>query len=423
MKKKSILIVFSEKRLAEITSKKINLLRSDDKITFVSYDDVNNVGNKISPSIVIVCHSNIKSLSIIDEIKKIFIAEKPPIILVTEKTSEDIFIDAYEKEIDDFFSINDSEPIILMRILNAIKKGKIQKNINIKNEILISQNFLDANNEIFKKDYASNILTNHFNKITDEQIENSVFLHLTMQKEENSNINLVEIGSILKNTIRETDIITYGNNNSFNIILENIDEEQTINLVNKINKNLEHKYLIYYTAIKITKNYNETINALTSLINMQITDKEYFIFINDIEEMELSAIIQTQKQKENISKIEFIKNIENIIAPVFYQMQTKYSERLNYAEINYYINNSANKFTIKKDEITNELSITYPTIENIIIDVNQFLNNNIVKERKITYHTEDFTEDKLVEEIEKMIKDFIEADSINTINKETYETK
>ena len=166
MKKKSILIVFSDKRLAEITSKKINLLRSDDKITFVSYDDVNNVGNKISPSIVIVCHSNIKSLSIIDEIKKIFIAEKPPIILVTEKTSEDIFIDAYEKEIDDFFSINDSEPIILMRILNAIKKGKIQRNINIKNEILISQNFLDANNEIFKKDCASNILNTHFNKIS-----------------------------------------------------------------------------------------------------------------------------------------------------------------------------------------------------------------------------------------------------------------
>ena len=53
----------------------------------------------------------------------------------------------------------------------------------------------------------------------------------------------------------------------------------------------------------------------------------------------------------------------------------------------------------------------------------EYSNENIIKEREIIYNIEDFTEEKITQEIEKMIKDFIEADSINTINKETYETK
>lgn len=423
MKRNSILIVFSDKKLAEITSKKINLLRRSDEVTFVSYAEINKIENKIIPSIIMVCHNPSESLSIIDKIKTIFKQKTPPIILVTEHVVEDILIDAFEKEIDDFFSINDSEPIILMRILNTIKKSKLQQKFNTNKDILIEEKYIDAQTEIYKKEAAESILSLLFNKTIKNNIENNVFLRLTLQKEDNNEINLEKIAVVLKNTLRETDIITYGNNNNFNLFLENIDEENTIKLINKINCNLNKKYLIYYTAVRITKDYKETIKIVEPLTNIQYTDKEYFVFLNDVEQIALYDMIQIQRQKENISKTEFVKNIDSIVAPVYYQMQTKYSERFKKAEINFCINNSENKFSIKKDGILNELSITYPTKDNIIIDVKESSNNNIIKERNITYHREDFNEDKLTNEIETMIKDFVEIDSINTINKETYETK
>ena len=421
MKEKSILIVFSDKKLAEITFNKINLLRSNDEATFVSYDEFNNIEDKIQPSIIILCHNNTQELSIIDNIKATF--KNTPVILVTENLCEDTIIEAYEKEIDDFFSINDSDAIILMRILNALKKNKLQEKLDINNKILIAENYIDQTTNIFKKDSAKNVLSTIFNSILNEQTENNVFLHLKLLKEENPTINIKNIGKTLKKTLRETDLIVFGENNTFSIILKNINEEQTINLINKINKNLKNKFLIYYTATKITKSYENTIKIVEPLINIQIEDKEYFIFINDVEQAELTELIQVHNKKENNSKQEFIKRIENIVAPVYYQTQTKYSERLKKAEINYCINNSENIFSIKKDEIKNELSITYPTLDNIIVDIIEYSSNNIIKERKIIYHTNDFTEEKLTEEIENMIKDFIEADSINTINKETYETK
>ena len=421
MKKKSILIVFSDKRLAEITANKINLLRSNDSITFVSYEEISNIEEQILPSIVLLCHNNSNSLTIIDEIKTKF--ENTPIVLVTENNSEDIFIEAYEKEIDDFFSIYDSEAIILMRILNALKKNNLQQKFNLNNKILIAENYIDESTNIYKKDCAKNILSTIFNKILNEETDNNVFLHLKLLKDENPTINSKNIGKAIKKILRGTDIITFGKNNSFNIILENINEEQTINLITKINLCLKNKYIIYYTATRITKNYEETIKVIEPLINIQLEDKEYFIFINDVEQAELSELIQVQNKKENVSRQEFIKKVENIVAPVYYQAQTKYSERFKKAEINYCINNSENIFSIKKDEIKNELSITYPTSDNIIIDIVEYSGENITNERKIIYHTTDFNEEKLTEEIENMIKDFIEADSINTINKETYETK
>ena len=421
MKKKSILIVFSDKNFAQITSQKVNLLRSNDDITFVTYNEINNIKEQIIPSLILVCIQDKQSLSIIDELKIEF--TNTPIILVTQNNSEDIYIEAYEKEIDEFFSLNDSEAIILMRILNAIKRKNLQQKFDLNQNILINENYIDKETYIYKKDFTQNILSTIFNNILKEETDNFIYLHLKLIEEENPKIRIKEIAQILKNSLRRTDIITFGEDNSFNIILENINEEQTIDLINKINSNLNRKYLIYYTATKITKSYEDTMKILESLIDVQIEDKEYFIFIDDIEQVKLSDIINIQTKKEDSSQREFIKKIENIVAPVFYQSQTKYSERLKKAEINYCINNSETVFSIKKDEIRNELSITYNSFDNIAIDVIECLNENITKERKIIYNIENFTEEKLTEEIENMIKDFIETDSINTINKETYETK
>ena len=164
MKKKSILIVFSDKKLAEITSNKINLLRSNDGVTFISYEEFNNIEAQIMPSIILLCHKETHSLNIIDEIKTTF--KTTPIILVTENNSQDIFIDAYDKEIDDFFSINDSEAIILMRILNTIKKSNLQRKFDLNNSILIEENYIDETTNVYKKECAQNVLSTAFNNST-----------------------------------------------------------------------------------------------------------------------------------------------------------------------------------------------------------------------------------------------------------------
>ena len=110
-----------------------------------------------------------------------------------------------------------------------------------------------------------------------------------------------------------------------------------------------------------------------------------------------------------------LKNFEKIVAPVFYQIQTKTSDKFKDIEIKYYINEDESKFSIKKEDLYSELLITYPTYIKVIIDIKHFEKDKEKEVKRLTYDFEDFSDEKISLLLEEMINDFENKISLNIL--------
>ena len=150
----------------------------------------------------------------------------------------------------------------------------------------------------------------------------------------------------------------------------------------------------------------------------QISTGLDFNYLYDLKETPLveSVMIRDENGKKfKDFKEEFFKNFEKIVAPVFYQIQTKYNEEIPNAQINFDISESESKFVVIQDNFESELCITYPTYLSLIIDIKHMQENEQPVIRRLTFDFEDFSEEKLSSITIDMINEFIQRLSLNTL--------
>ena len=127
MKNGSILIISNDEKTGNAISDKVKLLRDCDSIQVVTYIEAISVLNSTQPSLIMVYCANSESIGIVKEIRALKSLNNVPIMFVMDSLDEDSLLYAFDNGIDDFFFLNDSDSVILMRILLTLRKSLLYK--------------------------------------------------------------------------------------------------------------------------------------------------------------------------------------------------------------------------------------------------------------------------------------------------------
>ena len=143
----------------------------------------------------------------------------------------------------------------------------------------------------------------------------------------------------------------------------------------------------------------------------QISEGKEFNFITQIAQ---------KYKKEEIAPKEydakkFYKETESITAPVFYQIQAEYNDKLDGSEIKYEIHETESNLIIQSKELTSELKIKYIEYPKVIIEIKQTEENKNAKVKEINYNIDEYTNEKLTLIIKEMINEHMQAESLHKL--------
>lgn len=406
----SILIISNDESTGRKVSEKIKLLRECDTIQIVSYLEAISVLNSTQPSLIMVYCSNSDSIGIIKEIRTIKSLDKVPIIFITDTLVEDQLLYAFDNGIDDFFFLTDTDSIILMRILLTLQKSILYKQIDINNEILISADIIDKQTGLYKKEQAPLALRNFFSKCIEENLENAVFMYLKpVVIDQSKRLNMTKIAQIVKSIPRGNDIVAYGKNNGFYFILYNSGVSGSKSVANRIKNSLSNVCRVYATAAEITKSFEEMEPILLQSLKDQISADMEFNYLYDLKVAEAAEFIDIKDEngkRFREFKREFFANFELMVAPVFYQAETKAEVDFPKAKITSKVKETESSFKISQDNITSELLITYPTYIKLLMDIKHEELGSAPIIRRLTFDFEDFSSEKLSSILNDVLTEF-----------------
>ncbi len=418
MKNSSILIISNDEKISQQISDKIKLLRTCDTIRSVSYIEAISVLNSTQPSLMLVYCSNSDSVGIIKEIRTIKSLNKVPIIFIMDNLVEDLLLYAFDNGIDDFFFLSDTDSIILMRILLTLQKSILYKKIETTKDILVCTNIVDKDTGIYLKEQAPTALRNFFSKSIEENLEDTVFMYLKPVSIQNKKIQMHKIAEIINSIPRGNDIVAYGRNSGFYLILYNSGIKGAKTVYERIKNALNNICQIFSAAAEITTSFEQMEPVLYQSVKDQIETGKEFNYLYDLtfqEAVEVMDIRDENNKPFKDFKKEFFDSFEKIVAPVFYQQRTANENKYPNSKIEYSISESESKFSISQNEIISELNMTYPSYIKLIIDIKHSEKDIPPMIRRLTYDFEDVSEELLTSIINDVITEFSNRVNMNEL--------
>ena len=418
MKNNYILIISNDEEIGKSLSEKIKLLRECDTIKIVSYIEAISALNSTQPAIILLYCGHTDNTGIVKEIRTIKSLDKVPIIFITESFTEDKLLFAFDNGVDDFFFTTDPDSIILMRIFLTLQKSVLYKQIEINNDILISSGILDKNSGIYLKEYVPIVMKNFFSKSIEENLENTIFMYVKPMPVNNKRLNLTKLAQAIKSVLRGNDIVGYGKSSGFYLLLYSAGVKGAQSVLKRIQNIMKDECKIFANAAEVTTSFEEIEPVLYQNMKYQIQEDNDFNFFDELANGEIPENVvikdETGKKFKDFKK-EFYTGFEKITAPVFYQIQSTYSEKFPEAEIKFNMTETESTFSIEQGNLKSELSIKYPAYIKLIIDIKHFDDTQKPVIRRLTYDFEDYSEEKLSSLLKDMINEFSQRISLNSI--------
>ncbi len=419
MKNNFILIISNDKEAGKKLNEKIKLLRDCDTVRIVSYIESISVLNTTQPAVILLYCGNSDNAGIVKEIRTIKSLDKVPIVFITNTFIEDKLLYAFDNGADEFFFLNDPDSIILMRIFLTLQKSVLYKQIEINDDILVSAGILDKHSGIYLKEYVPIVMKNFFSKSIEENLENTIFMYVKAFPMNDKRISITKIGETIKSTLRGNDIIGYGKSSGFYLLLYNAGVDGAQSVLTRIQNALKDDCKIYANCAEVTASFEEIEPILYHNMKYQIEADNPFNYFDELSRGELPETVGKKDEagrKFRNFKREFNTTIEKITAPVFYQIQSAYSEKFPKSVINFDIKETESVFSISQNNIKSELSIKYPAYTKIIIDIKHTDGKESPVVRRLTYDLEEYTEEKLSSIIKDVINEFSQKVSLATMH-------
>ena len=221
------------------------------------------------------------------------------------------------------------------------------------------------------------------------------------------------LASILKQNLRDDDEIGFSTDSVY-VLLPNTNIQGALDVYNKIKKILKESCTISAGIMKLSSDIStvQFIKSVDFALSDALLLKNNAVVQESIADYNASNWLDKSNKKHKSFKLfkkSFMKKLETVIAPVFYQKQQIAEQRLFQAEIEQYTNEKNSRFSIKKGNIHSIFDITYPGAVKINIDIFKNINEDVAPIRK-SYDLNDLTEKVLSNLLDKFIRDFQKSD-------------
>ncbi len=385
-----IVLISDDTAFFEYIRQKLELRKSDELFMF-SFDNVPEKLPLMETSVLIVNSENSEDKTL-DLLK--LLRGTPAIVFAYNE--DDVFRrKCYRLGMFDFMTILTPDAEFRARIIPALTIASILEKNQQYREILVNDNYITPNNEVFL----------NYNYILDKELEdinsgkkNAVFAAIAPNDKTKFLLTANMIETVILANIRRNDILmSYAPNKYFLLMYDtNISSAQS--LWEKVSSQLPQKLYAGFVNVSNQKR-QQLINEVLNKLHESINNDRNIPTSTPINGLESYTNFKLFRQ-------EFGKKFEQIVSPVFYQVQQKYSDKFSGITIQQESSEGLGAFYIKGKTASSSFRITSPGFSKINIDITYQRNSSNVDAKRITLEPEEFEAGLLEDLLEQFILEY-----------------
>lgn len=412
----NVILVSNDNSVENILKPKLVLLREVDGIYTVDYSSaVKNIKEVLPEIVLLYCDLEKQDcLNLIKAIRKDKDLKSLSILLVVKNYEQDFILSAYDEGITDYMLLGVDDAEILMRTIWGLKKNSLLASAEKQKSLLEGLGVLDSTTGFYTYEYSDKIFENEFKNLKKSKSD-AILILISASEEYKTKLEPVQLSLAIKNSTRKSDVIVHGAANKFYVLLFDTNLKGAFRVIDKIKLQIgEGAKIAAGMGFVGGKSFE---NLKTELLNSQIeadSTKQDVVIVTEEEKHSnidwLDKINSTQKNFK-LFKQAYMKKLDKVITPVFFQMQKMYEDKLFKTEIEQYSNSTMSAFVLKNEKNISELKITYPGFSKINID---FLHSGLdtPENKRISLDLTELDENKLTKIIEDFVAEFKSSNSL-----------
>lgn len=394
-----IVLISDDSDFYDYIRTKLELRKSDELFSF-SFDEVPEKLHMISSAVLIINSEGNQSKTI-DLLKLV----KGIPSIVSAYNEDDVFKrKCYREGMFDYITLLTSDAEIRARMIPALNAASILEKNRLYREILAKNNIIAKNNEVYT-DY-NYIIDTSLERLAETR-QKAVFAAISPGDKTKFMLQPNLIETILLNNIRKNDLVMNYAPNKYFMLMFDIDMNSAQKLWGKILSQFPRKIYAGFVTVtnqKRQKLVDEALNKLHNAINnKKDDDNQVNSNING-----LGVLSEENNSYTNFKmfKQDFGHKIENIITPVFYHIQQKYTDKLMGVSFEQGTGDGYGTFYIKSSHSSGCFRITSPGFSKINIDITCSKNSQTVDTKRITLEPEELEAGLLEDLLEQFISDY-----------------
>lgn len=398
-----VVLVSDDSNFFDYIRAKIALRKSDELFTFSFYELIEAV-HLLDTAVFIVDSesSQEKTLDLLNIIKG------APVIVSAFNEDEKFKKKAYTAGMFDYITLLVSNSEFQARLVPAFAVASLLEKNKQYREVLINKNIMSSTNEVYI-DY-NYILDKELEKIYAKS-EKAVFLAISPSETSKFLLHPAKLESVILSAIRKNDILMNYAVNKYFLLLFDIDIESAKKLWRKINNSIQEP--VYAGIVNVVdKNRQQLINRALNELHLEINKAKKIEKTNPIMNI-------TKPNADNITytnfkmfRQDFCKKIEQVISPVFYQVQQKYVNKLSGVNLQQGTGEGYGVFYIKGKNSNSCFKVTCPGFSKINIDITYQKDFENIDSKRITIEPEELEAGLLEDLLEQFINEY-KTDNLN----------
>lgn len=394
-----IVLISDDKDFFDYIRAKLLLRKSDELFTF-SFDEVPEKLHLLLNSVLVVNSegANEKALQLLTLLKG------TPAIIFAYNEDEEYKLKCYKNGVFDYLTVLTPDSEFQARMIPALTVASLLEKNKQYREVLVRNNIISPNNEVYI-DYEY-ILDKVLDDI-DKNSKKAVFAAISPNEKSKFFLQQNIIETIILNNIRKNDILMNYAPNKYFLLMFDTELESAKNIWKKISVQMPEKLYAGMSVIlgqKRQQLVNEALNKLHEAVNY---DKD--IVNNKSNPVSSLCMVKSQEASYSNFKLfrqEFGKKLEQVITPVFYQIQQKYADKLTGVALQQGAGEGYGTFYIKGKHTNSCFRITSPGFSKINIDITYQKDSENIDAKRIVLEPEELEAGLLEDLLEQFILEY-----------------
>ena len=398
----NIVIICDEKEIANNLKSNLMLLRKFDTIICTNFLNAKELILQNSPGIILFYANEINE-DIFNFIKEL---KDTPILFISEFYTDETLLNLYDAGISDYITTKQSQSEFLIKIMFCLNKSKKTKLLENYSNILKTIGIINKNDDFYSTKYTPAVFKNLCEKYIKENLKISV-MAIAPDIEDKNKCNINFLAKIAKENLRDEDIIGFGKNKIY-MLLPNTTHQGALEVYNKIKNIVVNSYTIASGILEVSKETDPKIilQKVDEALEDALSLKNCAVVQEDLSNGPAMNWLDKKNKKHKNFKLfkkAFLKKLETVITPVFYQKQQIAEQRLFETEVEQFCSEKRSIFSLKNKNSCSYVEITYPGAVKININI---YNNDYSEPEIQCYELSQINENLIGKIIDKLIRNF-----------------
>ncbi len=384
-----VVLVSEDSDFFEYFTSRLGLRKSDELFKY----DFGAVFEKIrlfADSVLIINSEGVEDKTI----ELLISARNIPSIIFAYNENSDFKVKTYKLGALSFVTPFTSDEEFNTRIASALNVASNLQKADKYRQILVKNDLLMPNNDVFIG--YTTLLDEELKKISAVSCK-AVLVAISPNEQNKFLIESSQLEEAILNNIRKTDILMSFAANKYFALLYNTDINSAKKVWEKIKNSIPEKIYAGFSSVNSKSRQqlvNDVLNKLHEAINADKNNLNTQLMINNNSNKNFKTFRQ-----------EFNKRIEQIVMPVFYQIQQKFNSKLFGMMIEQNCGEGFKRICIKSRHNLAALEITWPGFSKINIDISYDTKKN-VQPKRISFEPDELEAGLLEDLLERFIIEF-----------------